>query len=463
MVGMLGAIGTGATIAITIRAVDRFSGTFKKAKLGLKGLAGIAGKLAVGAFVATGVALGALGVSSIKAAADFEQTQIAFKTMLGSAEEAGKMLKELADFAKKTPFTLKGVERSARQLMAVGFAADDVLPTLKNVGDVAAGLGLGEQGLQRIILNLGQVQAQGKLTGRELRDFAVAGIPMISELAKHFGVAEEAVADMVSKGLVKTEDVLTIFENLSSEGGRFANLMSKQAETVEGKFSNLKDTFELIQRDLGTTLLPLISQLADTFLNDLLPAIEPLIPVIGEFLKEALESIIPHLPEMTEMLIKLVTVSMKLFEAIGPLIPPLIDLSLILVDLGLNVLNYALPAIEKIATAFAFVIDKVTILFGWIKKLIDILAKVTFGYLTEGISAVGNLFGGGKSKKVGDAIIRPNGQIIETSPQDTLIATKTPGAMGGLTVIIEGNNIYGTDPDDIAEALNDKLKTMISI
>jgi len=449
---LLGGIAGGATVAITIKAIDNFSSTFNSAEMGLGRLGSVA-KIGVAAIVGFGVALTAVGVSSIKVAADFEQTQIAFTTMLGSAQEADKFLKQLADFAKKTPFTLQGVERSARQLMAVGFEAKDVLPVLKNVGDLAAGLGMGEEGLQRLILNLGQVQAQGKLTGRELRDFAVAGIPLIDELAKHFGTTTEAVQEMVSAGEVKTADVLAVFESMTSEGGRFADLMTKQAETVEGKFSNLKDTITLMQREIGEALLPTVSALADTFLNQVLPAIEPMIPSIQDFLI----NLIKLIPPITELVVKLL---------------PVFDFFVKVLSKGVYFLGQGIDAVQvsfqgwklllsDIISVIKTVVDWVKTLVGWIKDLVEWIGKISFGALSK----VADYTGISTMKKiiVGDAIIKPGGQIIETSPQDTLIATKTPEMFGGggLTIIIKDNNIYGTDPDDIAEALQDKLKTLI--
>jgi len=182
MVNIGNAIAEGAVIAITIKAIDEFSNVFGKVEGSTDKLTNVM-KISTSAILGVGTAMAALGVSSVKVAADFEQTKVAFTTMLGSAEEAQVFLAQLADFAKKTPFTLVGVEKAAKQLMAVGFEANDVIPTLKSVGDVASGLSLGEEGLQRLILNLGQVRNQGKLTGRELRDFAVAGVPLLDQLA----------------------------------------------------------------------------------------------------------------------------------------------------------------------------------------------------------------------------------------------------------------------------------------
>lgn len=204
-------------------------------------------------------AFGAAGTAAIAKVANeagkFEQTRVAFTTMLGSAEAAQKMLDNLATFATRTPFTIEGVERSAKQLLAVGYNAQEVIPTLKSIGDVAAGLSLGEDGLQRLILNLGQVRAQGKLTGRELRDFAVNGVPIMDELAKMLDKPKAAIAELTEQGQITAPIVEEAFRRMSSEGGRFADLMDKQSQTMLGSFSNLQDSVSRLARELGQPFL----------------------------------------------------------------------------------------------------------------------------------------------------------------------------------------------------------------
>lgn len=171
------------------------------------------GKLAV---VGTAAA-GALGVSMIKAAADTEQTRISFTTMLNSAEKAEVFMKDLAAFAAKTPFDLKGLENSSKQLLAYGSTQDQVLPQLKALGDIAAGVGT--EKLPQLITAFGQTQAATVLMGGELKQFTEAGVPLIAGLAEHFGIAESAVKDMVSSGKVGFSDVQQVLIDLSSEGG----------------------------------------------------------------------------------------------------------------------------------------------------------------------------------------------------------------------------------------------------
>jgi tape measure domain-containing protein len=179
---------------------------------------------------------------------EFQQLEVAFRTMLGNKLQADQLMQEVVQFAAITPFELKDVASGAKSLLAFGVAAEDILPTLKSLGDVSAGLSVP---IERLILNFGQVKTQAKLTGRELRDFNVAGVPIIAELAKNLGVAEEKINEMVSAGQIGFADVAKAFQTMSGEGGKFANLMFEQAKTITGQISNLKDAWNQMLNDIG--------------------------------------------------------------------------------------------------------------------------------------------------------------------------------------------------------------------
>ena len=186
-----------------------------------------------------------------------EQTNVAFNTLLGSAELAQKTIAELQAFAAKTPFTLPGIEMNAKQLLGMGIEVDRLVPTLKALGDVSAGLSVP---LERLALNFGQIKAQGKLTGRELRDFAVAGVPLLDVLSKQFGKTKEEVQDLVSSGQVGFEDVEKAFIAMTSTGGRFNDLMMAQSKTLFGLLSNAEDFVILFMRGLGEEILPVAKE-----------------------------------------------------------------------------------------------------------------------------------------------------------------------------------------------------------
>ena len=247
---LAGAAG-GATVAIVIKAIDQFSGVFTKAQSGM---------LAVGAAITAIGFAGAAAVGGLTVmAGQFEQTQIAFTTMLGSAELAKKTLKELSDFAVRTPFQIPEVEQNAKLLLAMGIEVEKLIPTMKALGDVSAVLNVP---LQRIALNFGQVKTQGKLTGRELRDFNIAGVPLLQEIAKNMGFTEKAIKEMVSAGSIGFDEVEKAFITMSSSGGKFFDLMDAQSKTFLGKVSNIQDSFIRLGRIMGEIFLPIASAIA---------------------------------------------------------------------------------------------------------------------------------------------------------------------------------------------------------
>jgi len=211
-----------------------------------------------------------------------EQTRIAFETMLGSAEAMEQKLKELEAFAVRTPFTLKGIKVNSKLLLGMGIEAEKLLPTLKFLGDVSSGLSVP---LQRLALNFGQVRNQNKLTGRELRDFAVAGVPLLDELAKNLGKTTKEIAAMVSKGEIGFADVEKAFISMTSGSGRFADLMTKQSKSFFGLMSNIQDILQLLARDLGNELLPAAKEIAKAFMDILEVNRQLILQNLGVFIK----------------------------------------------------------------------------------------------------------------------------------------------------------------------------------
>lgn len=191
---------------------------------------------------------------------NYELAKVSFTTMLGSAEKAEEMLADLSDFAKKTPFELTEIRENAKQLLAMWVNAKDMIPTMKALWDVSAGLGVD---MSRLALNYGQVLTQWKLTWAELKDFTRMWVPLISQLAKQFWVAESAISDMVSKGQIWAEDVVQAFQEMTSEWWKFADLMYTQSATLEWKISNLKDELAWLWETIGNAVIPRVEVLWD--------------------------------------------------------------------------------------------------------------------------------------------------------------------------------------------------------
>lgn len=208
---------------------------------------GKTGALAIGG-LATAVTLYGLKMGN-----SIQQTAIAFDTMLGSVEKRQKLMQEITDFAKNTPFERFQLIDASKQLLAMGVSADKIIPTMKMLGDVSAGV---STNVQEVAFVFGQVKAQGQAYTQDLNQFATRGIPIYEELAKVLKVSVSTLRKGMADGKIKVgfKEVEQAFANMTGEGGKFFNLMDKQSKSMGGIMSNIKDNFDtFILRFMGIT------------------------------------------------------------------------------------------------------------------------------------------------------------------------------------------------------------------
>lgn len=174
-------------------------------------------------------------------AGDYEQTQIAFETMLKSAEKANKFLKEASNFANTTPFEFPELINSSKLLLAFGFDAKNVLSILKTVGDTASGLGAGADGIDRITRALGQMKAKGTAQAEELLQLEELGVPASQILQKELGLTAQQVANIGNEGIESGKVIDALLKGMNE---RFGGMMDKQSMTAKGMISTLSDTLK---------------------------------------------------------------------------------------------------------------------------------------------------------------------------------------------------------------------------
>lgn len=339
------------------KGVDKMSSALgdleKKGSLSTGILGGLSktAVIASTAMAAAGASIGAGAVQAVKLAGSYEQSRIAFDTMLGSADKAQKLMGEIADFAKTTPFELPEVVAGTKQLLAFGFAQEDLLPTMRKLGDLASGLGVPVGQLTNVF---GQVRVAGRLMGQDLLQFTNAGVPLIEALATTMKKPQSDIKKLVEDGKIGFKEVEVAINSLTGEGSKFGGMMDKQSKTFNGVVSNIKDGFgQMLRSAVGITkegdvvkgsffdkiknaaeaLMPVIQKLADkigpfmqevmrraselydtvasylepklislgnTFKDELYPAmykfwkevLEPLMPVIGQTLVGAIGAVI---------------------------------------------------------------------------------------------------------------------------------------------------------------------------
>lgn len=182
----------------------------------------------------------------------FQQTEMAFKTMLQSEEKADALMKQLIRTATVTPFGVEDVTEGAKQLLAFNVAAEDVNKTLIGLGDVAAGMGLN---LKDLVMLYGTTIAKGKMDTMDLYQFLNRGIPIADEIAKVMGLdvtnAIKEVQKQIKAGKVTSDIFIQAMQSMTAEGSKFGGLMEAQSKTITGQISNIEDAIEQMFNDLG--------------------------------------------------------------------------------------------------------------------------------------------------------------------------------------------------------------------
>lgn len=230
--------------------------------------AGNVGTLAAGLGVSplmlgtAGLGIGAgVGIGkSIGAAARFEQTQTSFRALLGNRNTADNLLGSITREARTTPFDRTELEQGSKALLAYGFSAQEVIPILRRLGDISAGLGLSIEDLTRLY---GESAVQGRAYAKDLRQFTTRGIDILTPLAKQFGVTKDEIFDLAAEGKIGFAELDKAIKSLTDPGGRFFGQMVEQSKTLLGQWSNLKDAAEEFGRNVGNVAVPAVKQLID--------------------------------------------------------------------------------------------------------------------------------------------------------------------------------------------------------
>lgn len=180
--------------------------------------------------------------------AEMEQYTTSLEVMLGSTEKASAMIEKMREFAAKTPLTLENVISGGSLLMSYGVDESNLIDTMTKLGDLASG---NAEKMDRITLAYGQMLAKGKVTGEELMQMTEAGVPLQTALAESIGVTGEEFSKMVSAGKVGIDDLNKAITGLTTGNGKFAGMMEKQSQTMQGMFSTLLDNLSEFMRKMG--------------------------------------------------------------------------------------------------------------------------------------------------------------------------------------------------------------------
>lgn len=238
-------------------AKGRFVSTGKSARRfggELSGAAGSSNRLAsaMGRLLAPMAALAAIG-KSVNIAAEVEATQTAFISLVGEQERAMRLFEGIRDFAASTPFQFAGLADSARLALALGSNAEQAFERMKIAADASAAFNKGEEGIKRIVLALGQMEAKGKVSAEEMNQLAEVGIGGFNMLAKAMGRSQEEVRELSAKGLIPAKEaVAVLWQSINRE---YLGSADKLSKTTKGLVSTLKDNVVRTAGEIGTAII----------------------------------------------------------------------------------------------------------------------------------------------------------------------------------------------------------------
>ncbi|GBG57774.1 tail tape measure protein [Sporomusaceae bacterium FL31] len=182
--------------------------------------------------------------------AKMEQTSVSFRTMLGNADAASLFIQDMKSFAAKTPFEFDDVEDAGKKMLALGWAARDVIPDLTAIGNAATGLGSGKEGIEKITVALGQMATKSRISGDEIRQLNELGINAQKYLGQAFNLNTDDFADISKTGISGTEGMRAILAGMNDDP-RFKDMMVRQSETAIGSLQTIKDKSAEIFGALG--------------------------------------------------------------------------------------------------------------------------------------------------------------------------------------------------------------------
>jgi tape measure domain-containing protein len=196
--------------------------------------------------------------------AKMQQTSIAYSTLIGNAGAAKLFIEDMKDFASKTPFEFEDVDRAAKKFLAMGWSASQVIPDLTAVGNAASALGLRGEGIDRIVLALGQMNIKAKISGEEIRQLNEAGIGAQKYLADAFNLTSDAFDDMSKTGISGAQAVRAIIDAMKNDP-KFKDMMQAQSKTMLGMWSTVKDNMKEVFGAIGDGAFESVNKIVAAF------------------------------------------------------------------------------------------------------------------------------------------------------------------------------------------------------
>lgn len=261
------------------REISRLKGAASGSSDSIGNLAGALGKFSTASAAVAGATVAFTSFIAVvkdvsMAYAKIEDLRISFQTMLGSATQAESLLSSIRQYGANTPYDTEGLAKAAQTMLAYGMSASEIMPTIKELGDI--GMGSSEK-LQSLSLAFAQMSASGKVMKQDLNQMINAGFNPLQTISEKTGESMGVLLDKVSEGQISVNQIKEAFKDATSEGGKFYNMMNNMNGTVSGAMGSLGDSIEGLKQAVGELIAPAvingINALADAF-NAVAKAVE---------------------------------------------------------------------------------------------------------------------------------------------------------------------------------------------
>jgi len=270
--------------------------------------------IGIGMSIASG--LGSAIKSAVQLAADTEALSTSFRVLLGSADAAKQMIADINKFAAETPFEQMELGEAAKGLLGARVAAEQIIPTMRKLGDIAA---ITQTPLNEIVAIYSKIRTQGKLTGETFEQLATRAPMLIGALAQAAGVSESQLRDAISQGKVGFEQVEAAIKAVTSQGGAYADGMKQLSQTTGGLWSTVTGNLKTALAELGTQIIETfnirdILASAGTWLDGLSGKIKGLFSQWGPVLREFAKSMAAFFKAIWEMVSEVITAISNVFD-----------------------------------------------------------------------------------------------------------------------------------------------------
>jgi len=243
-----GGIG-GEKIKAEIAGLESQLGGLSNAAKGVSPALLVAGAGAIA--LAAGIA--AVAGASLKFSNEIDRNRQQLTLFTKNAEATNEIIAQLKVTADATSLGLPGLLEATKTLAAYGVSAKNAGTATKMLGDLALG---DSEKLQRFAVNLGQISSIGKAYTVDLKQFAMAGIPIFEALSKVMGKSTSEVLKLAEQGQVTYPIVVKAIAELTKEGASFFNGAEKGGTNLDRSLNQLTGAFENLQTIIGTAVGP---------------------------------------------------------------------------------------------------------------------------------------------------------------------------------------------------------------